>query len=184
MCPFSRSLAESHDTDDDFFTLLVVFASLIFSLSYYVCCLFVCVGFFKQAAALNSYLSDGGCIILSARASDDTYSNRTLNQTLLSEYGITLQDDCIMRTVYYRNYFHPKEAFILDACPIPMFCELAGRKVCLCPCGLVLLSSSSRVLSFLHFPISFGFILIFDMCFGIGCCYVVSSFTLFHHSVI
>jgi intraflagellar transport protein 52 len=51
----------------------------------------------------------------------------SLNKELLEELGITVNNDCVTRSAYYK-YYHPKEVFIAEGILIP---DLAKRKVCI-----------------------------------------------------
>lgn len=48
----------------------------------------------------------------------------------LSEYGIQMQSDTVVRTTYASGFFHPKEALIRGASIITLLDRIAGKKVC------------------------------------------------------
>lgn len=46
---------------------------------------------------------------------------------LTQSYGITVCHDSIVRTVYYRDFYHPKEAYIRNSSLAPSFDKLSGK---------------------------------------------------------
>jgi len=66
---------------------------------------------------LKQYLADGGNVVLMLGEGGESKSNTNVNY-LLEEYGISINSDSVVRTVYYKNpkshnkYMHPKEAFV------------------------------------------------------------------------
>jgi len=76
----------------------------------------------SELSALKEYISLGGSILLLAAERTASFLN-----PFLSEYGITLQSDPVVRTVYRKEYFHPKEVFIKNTSMISAVTELAGK---------------------------------------------------------
>jgi intraflagellar transport protein 52 len=49
---------------------------------------------------------------------------------LLEEYGMSINSDSVMRSVYYK-YLHPKEVFIADGVLVPDLCKKKVRLDCI-----------------------------------------------------
>merc|ERR1711998_503304 len=66
---------------------------------------------------IKQYVADGGNVMLMLGEGGESKSNTNVNY-LLEEYGISVNADSVVRTVYYKNprshnkYMHPKEAFV------------------------------------------------------------------------
>jgi len=66
---------------------------------------------------LKQYLSDGGNILLMLGEGGEANFETNVNY-LIEEYGISINSDSVLRTVYYKNprshnkYLHPKEAYV------------------------------------------------------------------------
>jgi hypothetical protein len=64
-------------------------------------------------AALKKYVEDGGSLfVATGDCKDDPDISSNLN-ALLKDFGIKVNNDSVIRTVYYK-YHHPKQAFIND----------------------------------------------------------------------
>jgi len=66
----------------------------------------------QDATILHKFMENGGRVLLMAGESGEP-SMAHLDFT--SAYGITIQDNAVVRTVYHRDCFHPKEVFVRDA---------------------------------------------------------------------
>ena len=62
---------------------------------------------------MNSLLQEGKSIALLVSSNNTTFSNQSVLNIFLSEYGITIESDGVIRTVYSK-YLHPKHAYITD----------------------------------------------------------------------
>jgi len=66
---------------------------------------------------LKQYLADGGNVLLMLGEGGETNYETNINY-LIEEYGISINSDSVVRTVYYKNpqshnrYLHPKETFV------------------------------------------------------------------------
>eukprot|EP00191_Tetraselmis_sp_GSL018_P015353 CAMPEP_0177593220 /NCGR_PEP_ID=MMETSP0419_2-20121207/9015_1 /TAXON_ID=582737 /ORGANISM="Tetraselmis sp., Strain GSL018" /LENGTH=499 /DNA_ID=CAMNT_0019084215 /DNA_START=322 /DNA_END=1817 /DNA_ORIENTATION=- len=62
--------------------------------------------------ALKQYVLRGGSILVFAGEGGEAQAGTNINY-LLEEFGISINDDCVVRTVHYK-YLHPKEVHIAD----------------------------------------------------------------------
>mmetsp|Transcript_28767 Transcript_28767/g.81015 ORF Transcript_28767/g.81015 Transcript_28767/m.81015 type:complete len:501 (+) Transcript_28767:323-1825(+) len=62
--------------------------------------------------ALKQYLLRGGNLLVFASEGGETNAGTNINY-LLEEFGISINNDCVVRTVHYK-YLHPKEVHISD----------------------------------------------------------------------
>merc|ERR1719428_2663367 len=60
--------------------------------------------------AIKDYIAAGGCVLFMLGEGGEGKYNTNINY-LLEEFGIMVNNDAVVRTVYYK-YHHPKEAFI------------------------------------------------------------------------
>jgi intraflagellar transport protein 52 len=81
----------------------------------------------RETKALIEFLDRGGSVFLLASEGDENRSNDHY-QKLLEPFGISVCNDSVARTVYFR-YFHPKEALINNAFTSSSIESLSGRKV-------------------------------------------------------
>lgn len=84
----------------------------------------------NELNALKEYLSRGGSILVMGTdgSSDDMKHVNTQLNRLIGDYGITLETDAVVRTVYRKEYFHPKEVSIKDVALVPSVDVWAGKK--------------------------------------------------------
>lgn len=76
----------------------------------------------SEQRVFRDFLASGGSILLlGSEGSSSTLSSLT------ADFGITFEEDQVVRTVYYKDYFHPKEAFINDAVTVPTVVEASGK---------------------------------------------------------
>ena len=81
----------------------------------------------REVEDLKKYLDNGGRAILCFQDSGEkAHGNNFKN--LLSDYGIVVNDDSVMRSVYYK-YLHPKEVFIEEGVLVPDFIRKKVRKI-------------------------------------------------------
>ncbi|KAI1288388.1 Intraflagellar transport protein 52 -like protein [Halotydeus destructor] len=59
---------------------------------------------------IRKYIQDGGKLLALCSDGGEKRTGNNLN-FLLEEYGISVNNDCVIRTSYYK-YFHPKEALV------------------------------------------------------------------------
>lgn len=78
--------------------------------------------------AIKDYISAGGCVLFMLGEGGEGKSNTNINY-LLEEFGIMVNNDAVVRTVYYK-YHHPKEAFISNGilCQDLVRCVKGERK--------------------------------------------------------
>lgn len=62
--------------------------------------------------ALKQYVLRGGSLLVFAAEGGEAAAGTNINY-LLEEFGISINNDCVVRTVHYK-YLHPKEAHISD----------------------------------------------------------------------
>nr|AAL61822.1 raft-like protein [Tetrahymena thermophila] len=64
----------------------------------------------EEFDALKQYLESGGrVLVLSSEGGG--HKNRTNINFFLEQYGISINNDCVVRTAFYK-YFHPKETYV------------------------------------------------------------------------
>ena len=73
---------------------------------------------------LKIWLNSGGRALFMLQDGGEKSSGSNFNQ-LFDEYGVTINDDCVLRSVHYK-YFHPKEVFISDGVLVP---DISRKKV-------------------------------------------------------
>lgn len=61
---------------------------------------------------LKNYLNAGGNILILLGEGGESKSNTNINY-LLEQYGISVNSDSVVRTVFYK-YHHPKEVFVAN----------------------------------------------------------------------
>uniref|UniRef100_A0A1A8RSS3 Intraflagellar transport protein 52 n=1 Tax=Nothobranchius rachovii TaxID=451742 RepID=A0A1A8RSS3_9TELE len=66
----------------------------------------------SELEMLKQYLDGGGNILVMLGEGGEMKYNTNIN-FLLEEFGIMVNNDAVVRNVYYK-YFHPKEAFVSD----------------------------------------------------------------------
>eukprot|EP00331_Platyophrya_macrostoma_P006041 CAMPEP_0176428450 /NCGR_PEP_ID=MMETSP0127-20121128/13158_1 /TAXON_ID=938130 /ORGANISM="Platyophrya macrostoma, Strain WH" /LENGTH=383 /DNA_ID=CAMNT_0017810137 /DNA_START=152 /DNA_END=1303 /DNA_ORIENTATION=- len=64
----------------------------------------------SELDALKNYIEGGGNVFVLMTEGGETKNNTNVNY-LLEQYGINVNNDCVVRTAFYK-YFHPKEALI------------------------------------------------------------------------
>lgn len=75
---------------------------------------------------LKDFMIDGGNVLLMASEGKEAQSYAHINK-LTEEFGIVVNHDAVVRTVYYKEYFHPKEAFIKNSCLSKEFDDISGK---------------------------------------------------------
>eukprot|EP00002_Diphylleia_rotans_P023776 TRINITY_DN467_c0_g1_i2.p1 TRINITY_DN467_c0_g1~~TRINITY_DN467_c0_g1_i2.p1 ORF type:complete len:432 (-),score=101.23 TRINITY_DN467_c0_g1_i2:139-1434(-) len=61
---------------------------------------------------IKNYINEGGSVLVLLGEGGENQFGTNINY-LLEEYGISVNSDCVVRTVYYK-YFHPKEVCITN----------------------------------------------------------------------
>lgn len=81
----------------------------------------------EEIKALKEYVSEGGSLLIMASEGKEGQSFAHLNR-LTEDHGIKINADAIVRTVYFRDYFHPKECFVKHASLVDTLDELANKQ--------------------------------------------------------
>ena len=81
----------------------------------------------REVKALKAFVSDGGAVLALAQEGGEERYNDTLN-SLTSAFGITINNDSVVRTAYRKDYFHPKEVYISGASLTAEIDQLAGKQ--------------------------------------------------------
>ena len=55
-------------------------------------------------------MKTGGNLLIFTNEGGDNKNNTNIS-SLTSKFGITINNDCVIRTSFYK-YFHPKEAYV------------------------------------------------------------------------
>ncbi|XP_032897799.1 intraflagellar transport protein 52 homolog [Amblyraja radiata] len=76
---------------------------------------------------LKKYLERGGCILVMLGEGGESKYDTNIN-FLLEEYGIMVNNDAVVRNMYYK-YFHPKEALISNGILNREISRAAGKSV-------------------------------------------------------
>jgi intraflagellar transport protein 52 len=80
----------------------------------------------EEIKVLKKFMEEGGGVMVMANEGKEEQSFQHINK-LTDEYGITIAHDAIVRTVYFRDYYHPKEAFIKNASLVPTLDKISGK---------------------------------------------------------
>ncbi|KAK6627799.1 hypothetical protein RUM44_010278 [Polyplax serrata] len=64
----------------------------------------------NEIHCLKTYIEEGGSVLVTLGEGGEKLFQTNIN-FLLEEFGIMVNNDCVLRTHYYK-YFHPKESFI------------------------------------------------------------------------
>lgn len=65
----------------------------------------------SEFEGLKTYIQGGGSVLIMLSEGGESRLNTNVNY-LLEEYGISVNNDSVCRSVYAKNYFHPKEDLI------------------------------------------------------------------------
>lgn len=76
---------------------------------------------------LRKYLENGGCLLVLLGEGGERRSKTNIN-FLLEEYGIVVNNDSVVRTLYYK-YFHPKECLVSNGVLNRAISKAAGKSV-------------------------------------------------------
>lgn len=82
----------------------------------------------SELTVLREFMEGGGSVFVLAGEGGTTQSSLLHLNKLTEEFGITIVDDQIVRTVYYKDFFHPKEVFIKKASIMETLDVLGGKK--------------------------------------------------------
>lgn len=77
---------------------------------------------------MKEYVDQGGSLLFLSNEGGEVSHNTNINY-LLEEYGIMINTDAVTRTVYYKSYFHPKEALVSNGITNREILRLAGKKI-------------------------------------------------------
>jgi len=82
----------------------------------------------EEFTAIKNYLASGGSVLFMLGEGGEAKGNTNVNY-LLEEFGISVNNDAVVRTAYYK-YLHPKEAFISNGilCEDMVRCAKGERK--------------------------------------------------------
>lgn len=80
-----------------------------------------------ELKALKEYVEKGGGLLVMAAEGKEGQSFEHLNK-IIGDHGIKINHDAIARTVYFRDYFHPKECFVKNASVVPLLDQLAAKQ--------------------------------------------------------
>jgi intraflagellar transport protein 52 len=82
----------------------------------------------QEISILRDYMESGGSVFILASEGGHAVAPLSHLNKFTEEYGITINDDSIVRTVYYKDFFHPKEVFIKHAAIQDSLDVLGGKK--------------------------------------------------------
>mmetsp|Transcript_22780 Transcript_22780/g.40319 ORF Transcript_22780/g.40319 Transcript_22780/m.40319 type:complete len:483 (+) Transcript_22780:147-1595(+) len=80
----------------------------------------------SEIKALHSYVHSGGSVFIMAQEGGEGQPNEHINK-LTQEFGIEVNNDCLVRSAYRKDYFHPKEVYVAKASMTPEMDEYAGK---------------------------------------------------------
>lgn len=81
-----------------------------------------------EMAALKEFMAKrGGVVLIMASEGGEQQPFLHLNK-FTSEFGITINNDAVVRTVYMKEYFHPKEVYIRNASVGVVLDSLSGKQ--------------------------------------------------------
>jgi len=81
----------------------------------------------NEILAIKEFMMAGGGVLLTAVEGSEAENVSFLNK-FTQDYGISINRDCVVRTVYQKEYFHPKEAYIKDCSLNRAFSDACGKK--------------------------------------------------------
>jgi len=84
----------------------------------------------NEVAALRDYLTNGGRVLVMGLGGEDEEAELIQNQlnAWLSAYGVTMEHDAVIRTVYRRDYYNPREVYIKDSAVVTALEEAAQEE--------------------------------------------------------
>ncbi|CAD5223001.1 unnamed protein product [Bursaphelenchus okinawaensis] len=94
---------------------------------------------------IRNFINSGGSLLVTLGEGGEKASDTNINY-LLEEFGIVFNNDSVVRTVYYRGYFDPKEAFITNGVLNRGLAVAAGKN----PTNLVDDGNNNQALSFVY----------------------------------
>mmetsp|Transcript_20564 Transcript_20564/g.38674 ORF Transcript_20564/g.38674 Transcript_20564/m.38674 type:complete len:543 (-) Transcript_20564:146-1774(-) len=80
----------------------------------------------SEIKALKSFVSEGGSLLILGQEGGESKPNQQISK-LTSEFGITMNNDSVVRTAYRADFFHPKEVYIARASLTPEIDQYAGK---------------------------------------------------------
>lgn len=82
----------------------------------------------QEIQVLRDFMDQGGSVLVMAGEGGQSADSLQHLNKFTEEYGIFINDDSIVRTVYYKDFFHPKEVFIKNAAVQESLDVLSGKK--------------------------------------------------------
>ncbi len=80
-----------------------------------------------EISALKEFVSSGGSVLAMGAEGGEKNPNVAIS-TLTQEFGITINNDAVVRTAYRKDYFHPKEVYIAGASLTAEVDAYSGKK--------------------------------------------------------
>lgn len=77
---------------------------------------------------LKQYVNEGGSLLVMLGEGGETRFNTNINY-LLEDFGIMVNSDAVVRSEYYKNFFHPKEAIVSNGVLNRAISRAAGKFV-------------------------------------------------------
>lgn len=75
---------------------------------------------------LKAFMEEGGAVLILANEGKESVDFKHINN-FTEQFGIVVNHDAIVRTVYFRDYFHPKEAYIKNCSLLAALDRLSGK---------------------------------------------------------
>lgn len=82
----------------------------------------------SEIKCIKGFIHDGGSVLIMAQEGGESKPNSQISK-LTSEFGIKINNDCVVRTAYRKDYFHPKEVYIAKASLTPQIDNYSGKMV-------------------------------------------------------
>jgi intraflagellar transport protein 52 len=79
-----------------------------------------------EIVALQQFMFDGGSVLVMTSEGTEGESFAHLNQ-LTERHGIVINNDSVVRSVYRRGYYHPKEAYVKDVTLMKAIDMVSGK---------------------------------------------------------
>ncbi|XP_064089460.1 intraflagellar transport protein 52 homolog [Macrobrachium nipponense] len=98
-----------------------------------------------QFSMLRRFVDEGGRLLVMAEEGGEKKANTNIN-FLLEEYGISINNDSVVRTCYYK-YFHPKECLITNGILNRAILEASGKNI---PGLIIDETITNRSMSFIY----------------------------------
>ncbi|CAD5232867.1 unnamed protein product [Bursaphelenchus xylophilus] len=99
----------------------------------------------QEIDVIRNFINSGGSVLVTLGEGGETSADTNINY-LLEEFGIVFNNDSVVRTVYYRGYFDPKEALISNGVLNRGLAIAAGKN----PTNIVNDGNNNQALSFVY----------------------------------